>query len=113
MKRLLTARRLFSTTGKDRAAALARLPWNFDAVPERREVSNLVSFMPVNYIIDNKKASCLFKDYIDSVVFNLEHDDDVDTSMLTPEMAMIVMDARLHVREQVDLTSIEFKIQNW
>lgn len=77
--------------------SLEKLPWNFDAVPERRPIDQLNSFAPLSNILDQRQASALFKDYIENAVFNFT-DDDADMSMLTREFRLKLLTVRDEIK---------------
>jgi hypothetical protein len=44
-----------------------KLPWNFYAVPERRDVGNLISPLPINQMISHNKGVSLFKSFTEAI----------------------------------------------
>ena len=44
-----------------------RIPWNFYAVPERRDVGNLISPLPINQMITHNHGVSLVKSFTEGI----------------------------------------------
>ena len=45
----------------------SKLPWNFYAVPERRDVGNLISPLPINQMISHNHGVSLLESFTDGI----------------------------------------------
>ena len=70
-------RRCFSTK------TIQKFPWNFYAVPERRDVGNLLTALPIEQILKYRQVVGLFKSYIQGLA---DRDYDLLQDIMEPHM---------------------------